>query len=181
MIPTILIIVAVITAFLLTRKKVVANATTQEFNNVPTTGNLQPTAVEKAEFVTSPDTWVAAKLVEIQATGTTIPVVEAIAVQPEPATAVQIQELEIIKVAVIEESRAKLAPDTIDWQSVVDARIISAEETINPLIANNRTFSATQLQIAIDAKVSDEILAVVSRTNRTDFDLIQQQIDAGLI
>jgi hypothetical protein len=133
-----------------------ADATTQEFRNVPESkvdkDAFKPDPVEAAIYKADPETWVEDKIKEIKATGTYV--------LPTPT----------VKTAIIEENRARLAPETINWQAVATARAIKKPDA----------HSTVTLQQAVSQGASPEVLAVVARTNRTDIEAIQRQIDTGV-
>jgi hypothetical protein len=139
------------------RTSMKADATTQEFRNVPESkvdkDAFKPDPVEAAIYKADPETWVEGKIKEIEATGTLV--------LPTPT----------VKAAIIERNRARLAPETINWQAVATARAIEHGPDADSVVA---------LQQAIDQRASPEVLGVVARTYRTDIETIRRQIDTGI-
>ena len=155
------------------QKGMIANASTQEFKAVPkpefektdrlgrtvikvlpegteTRVVVKPNPAEVIAYKTNPDAWVEDKIKEIEAAGAHVVV--------SPTT----------KASLIEESRGRLAPETIDWQTVANNR------------AAEGSYGAIPLQQAINQGASTEVLNVVARTNRTDIAAIQREFETGI-
>ena len=154
------------------RRPMEVNAQTQEFKNVPKSvvdkDAYKPPPAEVMLYKTNPDAWAEDKLKEIEAGGTHIP-------SPD-----QEEQRAIVKEAIILENQARLAPETINWIAVADARQEAAVQATDPVIINNYEYAAQVLQQAVAQGASPAVLAVVAQTNRTDVVAIQTQIDTGI-